>query len=96
MFPVTPAGFARTISWIHRHTDHTKEVLVSMEGTGPFRQVLRQDFQRDELRVVETVRRKMKLPQAWPRPRHPRPKPGPAHGAAQARWRSRGATELRK
>ena len=56
MFPVTPAGFARAINWIHRRTDHSEKVLVSMEGTGSFGQVLRQDFQRDGLVVVEALK----------------------------------------
>lgn len=52
-FPVTPAGFARAITWIRRRTKSSPQLLVSMEGTGSFGQTLRLDLEREGLLVVE-------------------------------------------
>lgn len=52
-FPVTPAGFARAISWIQRRTNHSHRVLVSMEGVSSFGQTLRLDLEREGIPVTE-------------------------------------------
>ena len=52
-FPVTPAGFARSISWLRRRTNHSCWVLVSMEGVSSFGRSLRLDLQREGILVTE-------------------------------------------
>ena len=78
VFPVTPAGYSRCVSWVQKRTGSTL-VLVSMEGTGSFGQGLRREFGRASLPVVEAP-----IPPIRGKRRRPKTDLKDAHRAALA------------
>jgi len=55
-FPATPAGHARTASWLARRTNGEANVLISMEGTNSYGLTLRDHLERAGYRVIEAPR----------------------------------------